>query len=181
VLQCNRLDFRLPWLRRQFPGAALIHLYRHPRDQWCSTLVTPAAVPRDITIDRFEPHDHFYLRRWALDLQHHFPFLSPHVEASPYRIFYYIWRLSYLFGVGYADHSLAFETLLASPAAEIGKLMAAAGVDTDINRLVPLVSQAPVGRWRQFADDTWFADHESACEAVLAEFFQGASEPTSSG
>src|SRR5688572_10206678 len=39
VLQFNRVDFRLPWLRRQFPEARLIHIFRHPRDQWCSTLM----------------------------------------------------------------------------------------------------------------------------------------------
>src|SRR6185295_9635367 len=42
VLQFNRIDFRLAWFRREFPGASLVHLYRHPRDQWCSALVDAA-------------------------------------------------------------------------------------------------------------------------------------------
>lgn len=33
VLQFNRVDFRLPWLKRTFPGSRIIHLFRHPRDQ----------------------------------------------------------------------------------------------------------------------------------------------------
>src|SRR5262249_14305528 len=36
VLQFNRVDFRLAWLRHHFPAARIVHLYRHPRDQWCS-------------------------------------------------------------------------------------------------------------------------------------------------
>src|SRR5262249_20225535 len=38
VLQFNRIDFRLPWFRQYFPRAKIVHLYRHPRDQWCSSL-----------------------------------------------------------------------------------------------------------------------------------------------
>ena len=173
VLQCNRLDFRLPWLRQQFPGATLIHLYRHPRDQWCSSLVDPSAVPHDVTMDRFEPYDHFYLQRWALDLRRHFPFLSPQVEPAPYRVFYFIWKLSYLFGVAYADHALSFEALIQSPKTEIQKLLAAAGLDGDPDRLAPLVADARLGRWREYADEAWFRAHESACEDMLAEFFLG--------
>ena len=43
VLQFNRVDFRLAWLRHQFPQAHLLHLFRHPRDQWLSALRDPAA------------------------------------------------------------------------------------------------------------------------------------------
>jgi hypothetical protein len=39
ALQFNRIDFRLPWFRRHYPNATFIHIYRHPRDQWCSTLM----------------------------------------------------------------------------------------------------------------------------------------------
>jgi hypothetical protein len=53
VLQFNRVDFRLPWLRRTFPEARVVHLYRHPRDQWCSSLVdvtsfSPAGTARPL-------------------------------------------------------------------------------------------------------------------------------------
>src|SRR5262249_12587557 len=39
ILQFNRIDFRLPWMRRHYPAAKIVHLYRHPRDQWCSSLL----------------------------------------------------------------------------------------------------------------------------------------------
>jgi hypothetical protein len=179
VLQCNRIDFRLPWLRQAFPGATFIHLYRHPRDQWCSTLVDPSRVPRDVTMAEFQPFDHFYLRRWAIDLQRHFPFLADN-HVSPYRIHYYIWRLSYIYGTTYSDGSIAFEDLVATPEAVIGRLAAMARVDVDASKLASLVSTASIGRWREFADADWFCEHEAACEAVLAEFFR-TQPPRSSG
>jgi hypothetical protein len=108
VLQFNRIDFRLAWFRRQFPGVSLVHLYRHPREQWYSSLVEPARVPRDLSLAEFEAFDHYYLVAWARDLRHRFPFLTD--DDHPYRVFYYIWKLSYLFGRAYSDHSLARAT-----------------------------------------------------------------------
>src|SRR5262249_51397356 len=69
VLQFNRIDFRLPWFRRHYPRAKLVHIYRHPRDQWCSSLMGDGdRVGRDATMADFAPHDRFYLRMWAADL-----------------------------------------------------------------------------------------------------------------
>ena len=86
VLQFNRVDFRLQWLRRNFPGAKLIHLYRHPRDQWCSMLMDIGCYPRD-SIESFEQHDKFYLLSWATDLKYHFPFLAD-PGLHPYQLHY---------------------------------------------------------------------------------------------
>ena len=173
ILQDNRLDFRLPWLRAQFPGATLVHLYRHPRDQWCSTLMNPERVPRDITIGAFEPHDHFYLRRWARDLRRHFPFLASDDGTNAYRTFYFIWKLSYLFGAAYADHSMSFEALVTSPALQIDSLLAACAMPGDPQALATLVGDAPRQGWRAFAPDAWFEDHEAACDDVIEEFLRG--------
>src|SRR4029078_1769769 len=82
------------------------------------------------------------------------------------------WRLSYIYGTTYSDGSIAFEDLVATPEAVIGRLAAMARVDADGAKLASLVSTAPIGRWREFADADWFCGHEAACEAVLAEFFR---------
>ena len=61
VLQFNRIDFRLPWFRRHFPDAKIVHLYRHPRDQWCSALMDVKCFPRHGRVEDFAAHDKFYL------------------------------------------------------------------------------------------------------------------------
>ncbi len=171
VLQFNRLDFRLAWIRRMFPRARLIHLVRHPRDQWCSSLLRPSDFPKDRPADTFAPHDHFYLLTWARDLRRAFPFLDPANGDHPYRTFYYIWKLSCLYGLSYSHASFRFEDLVACPDRVVPQIMEAAGVsDYDLGSLVSCVAKQPIGKWRDYADESWFTAHEQACERVLADF-----------
>jgi hypothetical protein len=176
ALQFNRIDFRLPWFRRHYPNAAYIHIYRHPRDQWCSTLRGDLKrFRKDASMAEFPPFDKFYLGMWAEDLKYHFPFLEETCNRHPYQMYYYIWKLSYLFGARYCDHSIAFEALLENPCEEIGRLFDAIGAETfDPSALGAVVAGPPVGKWREYADDAWFREHEAACEAVLADFLEPA-------
>jgi hypothetical protein len=170
VLQFNRVDFRLPWLRQHFPHARFIHMYRHPRDQWVSSLVQVKSFPREGSIQQFEAHDHFYLLAWAHDLACVFPFLDPRRAEHPYDLFYWIWKLSYLFGRQFCDASFAFETLCASPDQELARLMAAAEVDDyDLASLKALIVPQR-SKWHQYADQAWFEAREARCEAVLEDF-----------
>jgi len=173
VLQFNRIDFRLPWFRHHFPRAKIVHLYRHPRDQWCSSLLKPADCPRDLTIKEFTTtYDHFYLRNWARDLKYHFPFLDEAVIEHPYQMFYFVWKLSYLFGRQYAHHSLAFEDLTNNPDECLNELFGAVNVTgADLAALRNVIDKPAAGRWKNYADEAWFHDHESRCERVIAEFF----------
>jgi hypothetical protein len=177
VLQFNRIDFRLPWFRHNFPRARIVHLYRHPRDQWCSSLVKPAECPRNATMQDFAAHDHYYLRTWARDLRHHFPFLDEALVEHPYDLFYLVWKLSYLFGRRHAHHSVAFEDLTDHPDASMTALFDVLDVrGADVGALWKLIDKPRPGRWKDYADETWFRERESRCEEMIADFFGTASD-----
>ncbi len=172
VLQCNRIDFRLPWFRHHFPNARLVHLYRHPRDQWMSSLVEPHKVPRELTMRDFVAYDGFYLGPWAQDLKYYFPFLGDS-DQHPYRVFYLLWKMSYLFGRGCAHTSLAFEDLTAAPEKTLATLLETLAIpDPPLARLAGLIAKPRAGRWTSYAPESWFQDHEAHGEAVLADFFK---------
>lgn len=179
VLQFNRVDFRLPWLRQQFPAARILHLYRHPRDQWCSSLVDPTRVPRQISVSDFAALDEFYLLRWASDLSFTFPFLRPDRAEHPYDLFYAIWVLSYAFGRERADLSVGLEDLSSRPSAEIARMMSACGIaHYDLDRLTALIVPQGAGKWRAWADQEWFAARETKVHHQLAAFFRESSVPS---
>ena len=172
VLQFNRIDLRLQWFRQNFPNAKIIHLYRHPRDQWCSSLLDPQCCPKDGSMERFVLHDGFYLRSWARDLRSHFPFLAEEKISHPYQMFYLIWKISYLWGVNFSHYSIAFEDLITNLESILKDLFCILEVDQfNIEKIQSLVSRPDLGKWQKYADDNWFKKHESTCETILEDFF----------
>jgi len=172
VLQFNRIDLRLPWVRRAFPNATLVHLYRHPRDQWTSNLQQVDRFPHDGQMKDFASADGFYLMRWATDLKHHFPFLDVNTIEHPYQLHYFLWKLSFIYGQTFSDASLAFEELTTNPERALFHLFDACNIDeSHVEDLLPLIEPPPFGKWKKYADDAWFKGHEVHCEEILTSFF----------
>jgi hypothetical protein len=150
----------------------LLHLYRHPRDQWCSTLLG-RSFPPDGTLRGFAEHDSFYLLNWAKDLTRQFPILERPEDEHPYILFFMIWKLSYLFGQHYADLSTSFESLVTTPKETMASVLSRVRVgSTQLDPLVDLVTVPTMGRWRSYANAEWFSAQESVAEANLEWFFQ---------
>jgi hypothetical protein len=172
VLQFNRIDFRLPWFRHHFPTATIVHLFRHPREQWCSTLMDVTTYPKDASMADFPPHDKFYLRLWAHDLKYHFPFLDESRITHAYQLFYMTWKLSYLFGVKYSDYSFSYESLLAESDKQLTHLFSRVKIENyDLTTLRSLIVEQSRDKWKTYADDDWFTSQETWCETVMAEYF----------
>jgi len=168
ILKFNRIDFRLKWVRHNFPTATIVHIYRHPRDQWLSTMLRKPRFPSTGSIADYEEYDEFYLLNWARDLSYHFPFLTESEVTHPYQLFYYIWRLSFLFGRTDADVSLRYEDLIESPEQQLANLFEQIEiVAPNLKAVSSLCERRSSGKWRQYATDEWFAKHESVCETVL--------------
>jgi hypothetical protein len=133
---------------------------------------------KDAHVSDFAPFDRFYLQMWTEDLKYHFPFVDVRRNSHPYQVFYYIWKLSYLFGVKYCDHSIAFESLVSEPELETRKLFRVTGAKpADPASLRAIVSAPPLGKWREYAEATWFEDYEARCEEVLVDFLRTGAGP----
>lgn len=173
VLQFNRVDFRLEWLRHHFPVAKVLHLYRHPRDQWCSML-RKRPFPLDGRCSGFGLADQYSLRTWAADLSHRFPILDERRVGHPYALHYLIWKLSWLYGRRYADLSVCYEDLVRNPQPEIERIYSTFGIDADTGALAKLATDTSTGRWKEYASDDWYKSWESECERILRDFLGSA-------
>jgi len=170
VLQFNRADFRLPWLKDRFPNAKIVHLYRHPRDQWCSTLGDTLKIPKNLMLRDFEPFDRFYLMTWGRDLLHYFPFLTMNQNSHPYELFYQIWKLSYLFGKQYSDISLKFEDLITKPAESISYIFKSLSINFGIMKeIIALIKPVQIGKWTAYAEEDWFSEIESRVDTAIKQ------------
>ena len=171
VLQFNRIDFRLPWIRKHFPAAKIVHLYRHPRDQWCSFLGQPFRFPSSERLHNFATYDVFYLIVWANDLKHHFPFLNMNPNSHPYELFYQIWKLSYLFGKKYADYSLSFETLVTEPKKALDSLFGFLKISANVDDITHLIVAPPLNKWKDYASVEWFERIEVRVDEQINRYF----------
>ena len=174
VLQCNRLDFRLPWLRRVFPQADILHLYRNPREQWLSVQRHSSGVPPSRRLVPEDAEDYFYTLEWARDLRRVFPCVDPAQHDHAYAVHYLLWRLSYLFGATHADLSIAYEDLMADCAGTLRAVFerfAIAGGKVAEDIYAGLLKPPEPERWPAYADAAWFDAIEADCERELARFF----------
>ena len=166
VLQFNRIDFRLPWLKHHYPNAKFIHLYRDPRDQWCSFLSSPKLMDKDNVEQTYR--DSFYLDVWCNDLRAHFPFLDKKITPHPYRRFYFLWLLSFSFGKKYCDHYISFEELTSTNESYLKNLCRFLDIsEQHLPSILKLIDTPPSKRWMKYADDSWFSYHESYCVQEL--------------
>jgi len=164
VLQFNNVDFRLPWLRRNFPDIPILHLYRAPRAQWFSSI---REFPH--LTDRGPEPDPYSITTWSRDLCRQLPFLSGAYVENAYQRFYFLWKLSFLAGSRVAQCSVAYEGLLKEPCTETARLLDLVGLGTNHNvDLATAIMTGGPSDWRDPTHpDEWYEEQEHRCEEML--------------
>ncbi len=124
VLQFNRMDLRLPWLKRQFPQAKIVYIERNPLQLWQSQRKHLCLADRDN-----ESHsDAYELMQWSVALTDILPFMAHQPSRHGFFRFYCLYRLSKQLGHAHADLVLSLDEDVFESARVIEK----------INQLVPL-------------------------------------------
>ena len=105
VLQFNRMDFRLSWLKSNYPEATIIHIKRNPLQLWQS------QRKHIVEVDKNNPSvtDAYELMQWCVALSSRFPFLSKRNHGHAFYRCYALQKLSDLMGSRVADLSLSLD------------------------------------------------------------------------
>ncbi len=173
VLQFNRIDLRLDWIKAYFPDVVLLHMYRNPREQWMSIQIDGGVVPVNYSIVCEDTLALFYTLAWARDLRHVFDFLE--LEGKhPYELHYYLWRLSYIWARNYVHYSFPYEELVKNFRDTLGDLFKFIRIPCSKDMLTALerLNKGKITeRWRDYASVDWFEEIENRCDIVLSKIF----------
>ncbi len=166
VLKFNRIDFRLPWIRNKYPNARVVHIFRDVRKSWVSSLRVSRLTP-----DCGKDADICSLKTWCDDLLAIFPFLALDQINHAYQRFYYIWKLSLLFGKCYSDISISYDEWMSDYGTLMNKLVKEVNLDCDLEGVM---SRNPVVRDTTDLtgferDENWYEEKERECEHNLRE------------
>ena len=165
ILQFNRVDFRLPWLRKRFPEAKIIHLWRNPRDQWYS-MVKSCLSQNVISPDINTNYD---ILLWSIYLSKDFPFLVDSIQSS-YERHYYIWRLSNIMGTRCSDISIDYDNeIQLSPEIALNKIKQTIGISGHERDFISNISPVETGKWETIRPADWFEETENRCDRKLTK------------
>jgi hypothetical protein len=165
VLQFNRVDFRLPWLRRAFPEARIVHIWRDCRETFASSV---RHLPRE-RIDDPGEDDMYDQLHWSMSLAPELPFLAGRSVTTSYHRIYYLWKLSLLMGRQWSDVSISFDDDILGDPLRGMKALVEAGLLEAREAAAALILIEPIDRlsWRLLHDESWFASIEAECEGTL--------------
>lgn len=174
VLQFNRMDLRLGWLKHYYPEAMMVHIYRQPIPLWFS-----CRKHLSMSGQRDESHpDAYDLMQWSASLSELFPMLCPKSGRHSYYRHYFIYVLSRLMAQSYADYSFSLEQDVFESSHMLDKLSELCSLNTEQkNRLEKLIHvPEPLNTGDDLQELTAIQENvdEMLQDTGLANYFPGA-------
>jgi hypothetical protein len=178
VLQFNRVDYRLGWLKFNFPQALIVNLRRNPRDIYAS-YVNSHLKRKGIGVQQqeidFNPDDNigylYHLDEYinVLDRYSIIPINSIE-KLNNYEKVYILNKLSNLWADNFADLVIEYESLIDDPVSVLRTIVSQIkGFELDLATEVIEARKDRVNVWQKYHSEAWFQECESKCDRLLEQ------------
>jgi len=164
VLQFNRMDLRLSWLKNTFPHVTIIHINRQSYPLWISSR---KHLQSDDDKHNESHQDAYDLMQWSVDLAKHFPMLQSNNKRNSYFRHYFIWKLSHRVAQSHADVHLSLENDFLNTHNGIETLTKKFDWDDKDKKLAESFIQKP----KSMQDEPLKANRFSTIEAAIDKIF----------
>jgi len=178
VLQFNRVDYRLGWLKFNFPQALIVNLRRNPRDIYAS-YVNSHLKRKGIGVQQkkieFNPDDNigylYHLDEYinVLDRYSIIPINSIE-KLNDYEKVYLLNKLSNLWADNFADLVIEYENLIDNPVSILRMIVSQIkGFKLNFATEIIEARKDRVNVWQNYHAEAWFQACESKCDRILEQ------------
>jgi hypothetical protein len=112
LIKENRLTFRLGWVRANFPGAKILHIYRQREKQWASIVRRAQEYLGKEDVGQGQvSFAGMSIAQWCEDLKDRYPELRAECSKTGFERFSKLWEASYAENRRHADLSIDYGEL----------------------------------------------------------------------
>lgn len=175
VLQFNRINFRLAWIKANFPGALIVNLRRNPRDIYASFVglylrsdngnQTNLNDGVEKVIDFVGLNEELNALSEVSD-----PQFSVH-ELNSYEKIYLLNQLSHQWANCFADLVLEYEALIQDPVGELSRIVSQIpNFELTFSGEILKPRTDRINVWQEYHSELWFQECEAKCNSLLKKY-----------
>lgn len=163
ALKFVRMDFRLPWLRANYPDAKIIGIIRNPRENWASIVSkTPEELRTNANLNTG-----YDLVVWSASLGSAMPWLISKDIRNSYERAYFLWKASTWYLSKYCDILIDYDRdVIDKPELFIEKFSEA--TDVPGNGWLNEISVANNKKWKAYEKVIDFDSSEKYVDQVIS-------------
>lgn len=175
VLQFNRIDFRLAWIKANFPKALIVNLRRNPRDIYASFvglyLRSDNSSQTNLNDGVEKVLDFIGLNEELSALSEvSVPQFSVY-ELNSYEKIYLLNQLSHLWADRFADLVIHYEALIQDPAGELSRIVTQIpNFELKFSEDMPKPKKDRINVWQEYHSELWFQECEAQCNRLLEKY-----------
>ncbi|MDT9312582.1 MULTISPECIES: tetratricopeptide repeat protein [Limnospira] len=170
VLQFNRIDFRLGWVKFHFPNAVIVNLRRNNRDIYASYI---EMYKKNNQTNNYNPYENkigylFNLNSYINMFNDFCNYKLENIKINDYEKLYLINRLSNIWSDNFADLVIEYESLVQEPVTAITKIASMIpGLTLKLKKEIIPPYQNRINVWEMYHSESWFLECEQKCEEII--------------